>query len=58
MNTEALLQLAAKWEQKAEPPSVEDGSEEAKCERAASMGHRTGLRACAEELRLLMKLLG
>lgn len=58
MNTEALLQLAAKWEQKAEQPTVEDGSEQAKAARAMNIGHRTGLRTCAEELRLLVKLLG
>lgn len=58
MNNQTILELAAKWEQKSEPPQVEDGSDEAKGERMAAMGHRTALRACAEELRLLVKLLG
>lgn len=58
MNASTLLELVAKWEKAAEPPQVENGAEEAKVERAAEAGRRNGLRTCAEDLRLLVKLLG
>lgn len=57
MNANTLLELAAKWEKAAEPPQVENGAD-AKVENSAAAGRRNGLRTCAEDLRLLVKLLG
>lgn len=58
MNKITLLELVAKWEKAAEPPQVENGSEEAAGQRAMEHGRRLGYRDCAEELRLLVRVLG
>ena len=58
MNPQVLLELVKKWEAKSEHPDCEDGSPEAVIENAVERGARSQRRKCAEELNLLIKLLG
>jgi len=58
MNKETLLELTQKWERSAGIPEALDGSEEAKIPNAIKQGRREGKKECADDLRLLIKLLG
>jgi len=58
MNNEVLLELAARWEQDAITPEVQDGSKESEIANAVNEGRRIGIRDSADILRMLVKILG
>lgn len=58
MKDAVLLELANRWELEAKAPDCEDGSEAAKVSNAAGHAHRQAMRACADTLRSLVKMLG
>lgn len=57
MNSNVILELAAKWERNNTEPLVEDGSESGKLHSAEARGHRKAMSAAAEDLRTLVRLL-
>ena len=58
MKDVVLLELANRWELEAKAPDCEDGSEAAEVSNAAGHAHRQALRACADNLRSLVGMLG
>ena len=57
MNTQVLTELAAVWEAKSEAPDCENGNPEAQIENAVDRGRRSARAQCAEELRMLIKII-
>ena len=55
MNNEVLLELVNKWEKEAIEPECQD---EAEIENAVNRGTRSKAGKCAEDLNLLIKLIG
>jgi len=58
MNIATLIELAEKWERDAVTPQVEDGSPGAEIMNAKARGGREQLKACANDLRMLVQVLG
>lgn len=58
MKNDVLLDLAARWEEEAKTPDIEDGSPEAAGPNAVAKGRREQLRRCADSLRKLVQILG
>lgn len=58
MNIQVLLELVAKWECKSLPSGEDVECPEAEVINAVARGERETYRQCAEELNLLIKLLG
>jgi hypothetical protein len=58
MKSAILLELAARWERDARPPQCEDGAPEAQLTNAQYKGERRAKGMCAEDLRVLVRVLG
>jgi len=58
MHNSVLLELVAKWEKEAVEPECQDGSPDAEIENAVNRGARAKASKCAEDLNLLIKLIG
>ena len=58
MNPQVLLELVKKWEAQSVVPDCEDGSPDAAVANATVRARCSQLHECAEELKLLVKLLG
>jgi hypothetical protein len=58
VNNNVLLELVKKWEEQSITPEIEDGHPDAAHENAINKGIRLKAGKCAEELNLLIKILG
>ena len=58
MKSAVLKELINKWNKESQNPVILDGSPEAREQNARDDGYRRGIATCADQLNVLIELLG